>query len=491
MDAPDDYKARKEAFVSNLSGGSLTEINTVLAIAPLAYLLWAALQSRIRLFQPYNAGLVALDTFINCGALLLAVTVYSDQPVLLNLLFASPAVLICLLNPLSSKKLSKPKNASHVRSETTLMSELPKKSFLTVYRGTMMVITCIAILAVDFKVFPRRFAKVENWGTSIMDLGVGSFVFSGGLVAARTIVKQYMAQSGVTFQHRMKTAMRSAIPLLVLGFVRLAMVKGVDYAEHVTEYGVHWNFFFTLGLIGPFVALLQTISSSTKGRPMILYTCLSLTVGIVYQIVLNTTGLQEYILVGDRHKYGIFGMNKEGFSSFFGYLSIFLAGISTGTYVLPKDSSTRPKESKMLKLLGVWFVFWTAAYMACTEYWGFKMSVSRRVANLPYVFWVASFNTGQLMAFYLVERTFFSARVTGGMTEKETYSFSTPWVLEAFNRNGLAIFLVSNLCTGVVNLSVQTLDTPRVPAMAILASYVGILALLAIILDHFNISVKL
>ena len=158
-----------------------------------------------------------------------------------------------------------------------------------------MIVTCLAILAVDFRVFPRRFAKVENWGTSLMDLGVGSFVFSAGVVSARSILKARSStakRSSASVTKRFLSSFRHSIPLLVLGLIRLYTVKGLDYAEHVTEYGVHWNFFFTMAFLPPFVELSDTLTSSTIAS----YEVVSVLFAVVYEIVLDNTYLKAYIL---------------------------------------------------------------------------------------------------------------------------------------------------------------------------------------------------
>ena len=48
---------------------------------------------------------------------------------------------------------------------------------------------------------------------------------------------------------RIVQSVTSSAPLWLLGVCRLVSVKGSGYHEHVTEYGVHWNFFFTLAIV--------------------------------------------------------------------------------------------------------------------------------------------------------------------------------------------------------------------------------------------------
>ena len=61
---------------------------------------------------------------------------------------------------------------------------LGKRPFITNFRAYVNIAGAISILAVDFQVFPRRFAKAETYGTGLMDVGVGAYVVSNAIVSA-------------------------------------------------------------------------------------------------------------------------------------------------------------------------------------------------------------------------------------------------------------------------------------------------------------------
>jgi len=499
------YKALKEDFVSNLTGGDIGEINYVTAVAPVslfpqpipiysnsrkaALILWSALQARQSFFKPYTPFSFAIDFLLNVCGILLAITLYSSTPLLLSALLLAPiAIIYALPHHAPSKKPKVP----HKQKEAEQENPLPKKPFLTIYRGAMLVVTCLGILAVDFRIFPRRFAKVENWGTSLMDLGVGSFVFSAGVVAARPILKEQIAGKATGLGTRLYKSIRHSLPLLVLGFIRLYSVKGLDYAEHVSEYGVHWNFFFTLGFLPPFLALFQT---AFKYIPS--FAGLAVLLGAAYQVALEYTSLKAFILTAPRTD--LFSQNREGIFSFFGYLAIFLAGQSTGTFVIPRrlipsSNSGYEQRKRLLLTLGAWSLIWSALFWVSTNYkYGLSISVSRRLANLPYILWIAAFNCAQILAFCVIETVFFPQvyKAAGEKQEREAYEVATSRVLEAHNRNGLFIFLVANLGTGVVNMTIRTLEVRGEAAVGILVLYGFLLTALAVGLDAYNISIKM
>lgn len=476
----------------------MTEVSSAPAetLPKVGALVWSALQSRQSFFRPYTIVGFIIDYFLNVGAVLLAITLYSDTPILLIVLLLAPALLVYAFPPNLVARRKKPKFPATAQASKTKGSaaglDLSTKPFLTVFRGSMLVITCLAILAVDFRIFPRRFGKVETWGTSLMDIGVGAFVFSAGVVAARPVLKERAEGHGSPLFRRLVYSMRHSLPLLVLGVIRLLSVKGLDYAEHVTEYGVHWNFFFTLGFLPPFVAVLQ---SALKFVPS--YAALALILGVSYQVLLETTGLKAYILTAPR--VDLLSMNREGIFSFFGYLAIFLAGQDTGMYVLPRNitrtgSSASTQRTTLLMTMGVWSLVWMLLFFLSTNYsYGAGLSVSRRLANLPYILGVVSFNSVQLMACCLVETMFFPSFYNAAdiKAEKEAYEIATPRVLRAYNRNGLAVFLIANLLTGLVNMTVPTLDVGPVASVGILVAYSAVLTGVAVALDAYNISIKL
>lgn len=60
----------------------------------------------------------------------------------------------------------------------------------------------------------------------------------------------------------------------------------------------------------------------------------------------------------------------------------------------------------------------------------------------------------------------------------------------AFNRNMLALFLIANLLTGAVNLSINTLAVGSWAARVIVGVYMLLLCSIAVLLDKHGITVK-
>lgn len=366
------------------------------------------------------------------------------------------------------------------------------------YRGGMIVITCAAILAVDFKIFPRRFAKVENWGTSLMDLGVGSFVFSAGTVSARSVLKAQLSGTIPSLVTRLKTSVRHSMPLLALGLIRLYSVKGMDYAEHVTEYGVHWNFFFTLGFLPPFLAVCHSAFAMVRS-----YEVLALLVGVAYEAVLDFTRLKAYIFTAPRDN--ILSQNREGIFSLFGYLAIFLTGHAAGMYMLPRESTPTSNATVLSRAgfsqfrksvvgkLAAWSVIWSVLTVFALSYHGCNLQVSRRLANLPYVLWVAAFNCSHLTICCLIEQFCFPDlyKSDDAETEQKRCKAATSRLLYAFNRNGLPLFLLANLLTGAVNMSLPTIEMTKLASIGILIVYMGVLGTTAIVLDLYDKTLRL
>lgn len=587
---PLSIKHRKEAFVSGLTGGSISEIYICTLVAISSYITWSILQSRFAYFagsttnnrRAFFSIPTIVDVALNWITSLLSITIYSSAPLLLNFFILIPGIFVFFYNAkdghLTSQKhhrndtqhgeknikpqeqmdyrpnifnndIKVPERIQKRRAESTksnvnqdlntteefereyrrkidmeyIKQYLPRLPFLSVYRGQMMIITCLAILAVDFPIFPRRFAKAETWGTSLMDMGVGSFVFSMGLVFARsTLLSNFNQQSDVvshtdketsiylspSFFRRILNSFRQVFSVLALGILRLLFVKKLDYQEHVTEYGIHWNFFMTLGFLPPIVTLLETISPPTNCKKgfSIPTLFLAIIIAIFYEYSLDRLGLTAYIVTAPR--VDIVSQNKEGICSFVGYLAIFLLGKATGYYTLPSVTSFRTllypqtrsdylntqkisaspdkrntgRKRRIIILLAQSGLFHILFFIT-RKY--FRLQVSRRFANLPYVLWIGSYNTLNLALCALVELLAFET------PNKYSYQTMVPDSVDSVNASGLFIFLLANISTGLINMSVNTIDSSPSKAIAILSAYALFLYTVGTFLKRNEIVIRL
>ncbi|CAH1451290.1 unnamed protein product [Lactuca virosa] len=294
-------KHLKEQFVSDLTGSSMVEVFVLSAIFSMLILLRHTISIYNKIDEETSSkkktvgswGAYIIRMIVDFLSIVLPITLVST--VLSEWSYTIGVVFVLVLFIYFAYK----RDGSWHQEQGVHIHSL--RECVSSYRVSLMLITCVCILAVDFNIFPRRYAKTETYGTSLMDVGVGAFVFANSLVSRQ-------ARGIATMGLNLKSALTSSSPLLVLGFARLAFTSGVDYQVHVGEYGAHWNFFFTLAGVAVLTSLVN-VSPNYCGL-------LGSLVLIGYQICL-ISGLNVYLLSAERGT-DIISQNKEGIYSIFG-----------------------------------------------------------------------------------------------------------------------------------------------------------------------------
>ncbi|KAJ8686288.1 hypothetical protein QAD02_022082 [Eretmocerus hayati] len=477
------YRREQEEAVSNQSGSSAMDVFFVLI--PNASCILAAC-TMLTLCGPYVSSPTKLlvEFSMTIVPIILCVTVLAEKTVSI-----SQVLLIIAAGNILSILAVKPKDS--VRSSQ--FSGTQRLPFLTNFRAMTNIITVVCILAVDFKCFPRKFAKTETYGYSLMDLGVGLFLMANAFVApeARRVTDFSMNFHAKGFVQILK----ECVPLLVLGFGRLVAVEVLGYQRHVTEYGVHWNFFLTLAGVKLFTEVLSKKLTTTYSM------ITGVWILIMHEYALSTKGLKEWVL-SDAPRDDILSANREGWVSIPGYVGLYLIGIALGRLIYSTLQNNENQLVINIKLSGYEFhVGYSRSMLLTVEFYLISnfsfvvtyyceryFGVSRRLANSGYCAWMVTMSALMITFLLLIDvlleciancvhdKT--RRRVSKHLIrenlktkEKTVNVVKTLEIFEAVNDNGLLFFLFANVMTGAINMSMKTLRADDQRAVAIITAY--------------------
>jgi phosphatidylinositol glycan class W len=193
----------------------------------------------------------------------------------------------------------------------------------------------------------------------------------------------------------------------------------------------------------------------------------------VYQIALKHYGLQTYVEEAPRRcddeEQGIlcdfFAANREGILGCIGYLSLYLASEKVGNVCLWKNENYHGWHLSVAAAL-----FWGIHYQL-TEIR--QIPVSRRTTNASFCAWTMAHNITMLTLIHTIVAS----------TSRKSAT-SPPPILHAINRHGLLVFVVANLLTGLVNLSMNTLEASDGVALFVLSIYLFGVSGVALLADY-------
>ena len=174
---------------------------------------------------------------------------------------------------------------------------------------------------------------------------------------------------------------------------------------------------------------------------------------MAHQWALSYGGLSEFVLHAPRTSF--ISANKEGLGSLPGFLGIALMGSAFRDLLRPRGS-LEAWQAALRRLAALDVGLWALALAADA----LVQPASRRLCNLAYALWVLAQVLFALLGCLLV-----SLRRPRVMSP----------LLETTNRSPLCAFLLANVLTGLVNLTVPTMHARSAVSTVVLVVYMSTL----------------
>jgi phosphatidylinositol glycan class W len=385
----------------------------------------------------------------------------------------------------------------HVAPTTTAASPTPSH----LLRGSIAILTAICILAVDFNTFPRALAKTEEFGTSLMDAGVGVVAFAGGLTSRTARWRGLSATTPPPTSQRSFTAILFRItPLILLAVARSISHAALHLPLHVSEYGVEWNFFATLAVLAivddffliPLMCALPIRTLPIRGRA-ILITSMAIVMMVMLDVILlsyDSTSFAQWLLHGERGS-SFFQRNREGIVSLLGFMTLHLMGTASG--LVGANESSRVAIACAVScviLLSMTGYFWNtnnSLFHNTSHADGFP--VSRRLANTPYIAWISIITLTSLCLWRLVTLIVTLFATTMMSHHPQTLNISV--LIEAAGNFPGPVFLFANILTGIANTSADiiwggALDAPLIAAFCVCSLQAVAVCIFALFLKNLT-----
>ena len=443
----ESLKEERESFVTGYNGTTSQEVFMILLSGPLGMIIHLTLgtilrnrfDSRLQLFLEY---LMVIVPMCICETRLLYPTIY----------YMMSLCAICIPYLI-----------------TTYNTTNTNKEYISWYRALITLYTIIAILAVDFHIFPRRFIKAETHGYSLMDLGAASCIISSAIVS-------FYAKHG----HVLRTKRNYSIILLfIIGVIRTVVLLYINYQGHDSEYGVHWNFFLTLFILNSMSVPLRRLFN---GAGRIMNVTVLVMISIVYQTLLSWK-LHDFILYAPRTCHidelswgyltlcNFFFANREGIIGCIGYLILHFFAEEIA-FICIWSNEKSPNNTKS-KLIIISLLLWSIHLFIISNT---SIPISRRSINVPFIIWALAMNMTLLSILYFIH-------VFNIQNQQSNTSFH---ILSSVNKNSFIVFMVANLCTGLINLCIDTLRVNDLLACCIISCYVAFLVGISLWITKFR-----